>query len=157
MTYDNCSLNVIYKGDVMTIQESPKANSWQSTMTSFISNKLPSAETATAVYNLATALLVSYNYVTDSEAKSIEYIPDIAVHALSAWTFSNLNVFKETDDEDLILSSMAFLNVSRIVEIALALDFRVSSIPTMINLVDLGNHSWNIWGLLFWSEKSKSS
>lgn len=82
-------------------------------------------------YNAAVALLVTYQYFTNPQASLIEHAPDILIHAAEA-------VIPNQFSQIAIVA-----NVGRASQAAYAFFSGNSTIPSVANLVDVGNHLLN--------------
>ncbi|HHF7365911.1 TPA: hypothetical protein ACPSKY_001015 [Legionella bozemanae] len=82
-------------------------------------------------YNAGVALLVTYQYLTNPEASFIEHIPDILIHAAEA-------VIPNQWSQIAIVA-----NVGRASQAAYGFFSGNSTIPSVANLVDVGNHLLN--------------
>lgn len=87
--------------------------------------------TAYRGYNASIALLVSYQYLTNPEAAFFEYVPDILIHAAEAAIPNQW-------------SGIAIAaNIGRASQAAIGFFSGNSTIPSVANLVDVGNHVLN--------------
>ena len=93
---------------------------------------LLSWNTAYRGYNLLVAGLVTYQYINNSEALGIEYLPDIAIHAFEAIAPGTFNQAAE------------IANTIRGVQAGIGFFSGESSIPRAANFVDMFNHGMNL-------------
>lgn len=89
--------------------------------------------TAYRGYNALVSMLVLLQYVNNSEAVAIEYLPDVAIHAFEAIAPNSQNVLAGT------------ANLARGIQAGLAFFSGDSSIPRAANFVDVFNHGMNVY------------
>lgn len=82
-------------------------------------------------YNAAVAALVMYQYINNPQAAALEYLPDVAIHALEAVAPNSLH--------DVAIVG----NVARAVQAGVAFFSGHSTVPSSANLVDVFNHGMN--------------
>ncbi|WP_454784511.1 hypothetical protein [Legionella sp. WA2024007413] len=84
-------------------------------------------------YNAIIATLVMVQYLTNPDASAIEYLPDVAIHALEAIapnSYNNLGIGG---------------NVGRGIQAGIAFFSGNSTIPRIANAVDVFNHGVNVY------------
>jgi hypothetical protein len=93
---------------------------------------LLSWSTAYRGYNLLVAGVVLLQYVNNSEAAAMEYLPDVAIHAFEAIAPQSL--------KDVALVG----NIARGIQAGMAFFSGNSTIPSAANFADVFNHGLNV-------------
>lgn len=84
-------------------------------------------------YNALIAGIVMFQYINNPEAATIEYIPDVVIHAFEAIAPNSLNNWA------------IGANVARGIQAGLAFFQGNSTIPSEANITDVFNHGLNVY------------
>jgi hypothetical protein len=96
-----------------------------------------------SLYNAFTAAAVLYQYSNDPEANTQEYMFDVCTHLISAVQFSGIldKCLSHVVQND----TSTVLNTARLFTIGYRLSAGNSTIPTIANVIDIGNHLENLF------------